>query len=207
VQNDSPPQRRQQDRPAKLKRDEPSDRDLLARIAARDGEAMRMLYYRYYRRVARFLARITRRGELVEEIVNDTFMVIWTKARDFRGDSQVSTWIHGIAYRRGLAVVDTESRAERDMRSAFAEAVESDDNSSEQVELADWMEHALHQLPIEQRAALELAYYVGLTCEEIGEVMQSPTNTIKTRMLHARRKLRAAFDAHSGETPVIVPRG
>jgi RNA polymerase sigma-70 factor (ECF subfamily) len=167
---------------------------------------MRVLYYRYYRRVTRFLARITRRAELVDEIVNDTFMVIWAKARDFRGDSQVSTWIHGIAYRRGLAIVDVESRAERDMRSASAETTESDDHSSEQAELADWMEHALRQLPFEQRAALELAYYVGLTCEEIGKVMQSPTNTIKTRMLQARRKLRAAFDTHSGETTAIVPR-
>jgi len=53
---------------------------------------------------------------------------------------------------------------------------------------------------------VELAYYVGLSCEEIGKVMQSPTNTIKTRMLHVRRKLRAAFDADSGETTAIVPR-
>ena len=60
--------------------------------------------------------------------------------------------------------------------------------------------------PFEQRAAVELAYYVGLSCEEIGKVMQSPTNTIKTRMLHVRRKLRAAFDADSGETTAIVPR-
>jgi len=75
---------------------------LLARIAAQDAQAMHELYHLYHRRLARFLMRLTSRYDLAEEIINDTFWVIWQHAADFRGASQVSTWVFGIAYRRGL---------------------------------------------------------------------------------------------------------
>lgn len=173
--------------------DEQSVRDLLARVAARDGEALRQLYGLYYTRVARFLARITRRPELVAEIINDTFMVVWEKAREFRGESQLSTWIVGIAYRRGLSAVGRESRAQRDMLAAGPGEEGLADEGTEGADMTDWLRHALDQLPFEQRATLELAYYNGLSCEEIATAMQCPTNTVKTRMLYARRKLRVAL--------------
>src|SRR2546430_7460478 len=56
--------------------------------------------YLYHRRLARFLTRLTSHFDVAEEIINDTFLIVWRKARDFRGDSQPSTWILGIAYRR-----------------------------------------------------------------------------------------------------------
>src|SRR5579862_7749711 len=75
---------------------------LLSRIAARDAQAMYELYHLYHRRLARFLMRLTSRYDLAEEIINDTFWVIWQHAADFRGASKVSTWIFGIGYRRAL---------------------------------------------------------------------------------------------------------
>src|SRR5450631_3799519 len=80
----------------------PSDGELLDRIAHRDSRALEALYLRFHRRLSRFLWRITPRYENVEEIVNDTFMVVWRRAADFRGSSAVSTWIIGIAYRLAL---------------------------------------------------------------------------------------------------------
>ena len=97
----------------------PSDareRELLARIAARDRQAMREFYLIYHRRLARFLSRLTSRYEVVEEIINDTLVVVWQKAGDFRGDSRVSTWIIGIAYRRGLKSLRAERRADESMQ-------------------------------------------------------------------------------------------
>jgi RNA polymerase sigma-70 factor, ECF subfamily len=173
--------------------DEQTARDLLVRVGARDGEAMRELYGFYYTRIARFVARITRRRELVAEIVNDTFMVVWQKAREFRGDAQISTWILGIAYRRGLSAVGREARAQRDLRAAEPSEETPADNGTEGADVTDWLRHALDQLPFEQRATLELAYYVGLSCGEIATAMQCPINTVKTRMLYARRKLRIAL--------------
>jgi len=68
----------------------------MARIAEGDRKAFEELYNLYHRRMARFLTRLTHRYELAEEVINDTFMVVWRKARDFRGDSQPSTWILGL---------------------------------------------------------------------------------------------------------------
>jgi len=81
---------------------EDSDRRLLQKVAAGDREAFRELYVVYHRRLARFLVRLTRRYEVAEEIINDTLWVVWRKAGEFRGDSRISTWIMGIAYRRAL---------------------------------------------------------------------------------------------------------
>src|ERR1700684_1024460 len=82
----------------------PKERDnaLLVAVAAGDRRALEELYLGYHRRLARFLSRFTPRYENVEEIINDTFMVGWQNARNFRSASQVSTWIIGIAYRTAL---------------------------------------------------------------------------------------------------------
>ena len=176
---------------------EQSDRDLLARIGARDREAMRALHGLYYRRIARFLGRITTRRELVDEMVNDTFMVVWETAHAFRGEARISTWILGIAYRRGVTSIRSETRAEGNMRGALPESAAWSE-CTEQVETVDWLGHALRALPVEQRAAVELCYQQGFSCEEIGELMGCPPSTVKTRMFHARRKLRIALRTSDG---------
>src|SRR6202050_3288047 len=78
------------------------DSHLLAAVAAGSRTALEQLYHGYHRRLARFLSRFTSRYENVEEIINDTFMVVWQGATDFRWFSLVSTWIFGIAYRTAL---------------------------------------------------------------------------------------------------------
>src|SRR5580704_14624092 len=78
------------------------DSMLLAQVASGDRRALEELYLGYHRRLARFLSRFTPRYENIEEIINDTFMVVWQNAKTFRNASQVSTWIIGIAYRTAL---------------------------------------------------------------------------------------------------------
>ena len=86
-----------------LARPDASERELLERIArSKDQAAFRTLYGNYYQRLSRLLARMSVRREDIEEVINDTFWVVWTKAGEFRGASQLSTWIIGIAYRRAL---------------------------------------------------------------------------------------------------------
>jgi RNA polymerase sigma-70 factor, ECF subfamily len=169
---------------------------LLTRIAARDSAAMKELYLLYHRRLARFLTRLTTRLDLAEEIINDTFWVVWQRAADFRGASLVSTWIFGIAYRRALKTL---------RRVRPVPTIEEDDTAEglsdapwERAELREWLAVALARLPIEQRTVLELAYNLGHSCEEIALIMECPVNTIKTRMFHARRKLRVLLLALAG---------
>jgi RNA polymerase sigma-70 factor, ECF subfamily len=162
--------------------------ELIARIAEGDRKAFEELYNLYHRRMARFLTRLTRRYDIAEEVINDTFWVVWRKAGDFRGDSQPSTWILGIAYRKARSAFRTSARlAERDLESA-AEALTSEAPANTE-ELRDWLGHALGQLPVEQRMCVELCYELGYSCEEIGVIMECPANTVKTRLFHARAKL------------------
>jgi len=168
---------------------------LLARIAARDAQAMHELYHLYHRRLARFLMRMTSRYDLAEEVINDTFWVIWQHAADFRGASQLSTWIFGIAYRRALK---TLKRVRPEVAVEEGEGLEQVDEPWLQAELREWLGVALAKLPHEQRMVLELAYHVGHSCEEIALIMECPVNTVKTRMFHARRKLKGLLTGLAG---------
>ena len=161
---------------------------LIARIGEGDRKAFEELYNLYHRRMARFLTRLTHRYDIAEEVINDTFWVVWRKARTFRGDSQPSTWILGIAYRKARNAFRASARlAEQNLEAT--ELPLTTEGSSSTEELRDWLGQALAQLPIEQRLAVELCYELGHSCEEISVIMSCPVNTVKTRLFHARAKL------------------
>lgn len=174
------------------------ERALLSAIAARDDAALKELYRLYHRRLARFLMRITTNYELAEEIINDTFWVVWRHAGEFRGSSRVSTWIFGIAYRRGLKALKRAAPLPFDPMLEIAES----DEPFGRVELTEWLDAALARLPVEQHVVIELAYQLGHSCEEIAVIMECPVNTVKTRMFHARRKLRGLLTALAGANPI-----
>jgi RNA polymerase sigma-70 factor (ECF subfamily) len=140
--------------------------------------------------------------DLIEEIINDTLWTVWQKAGDFRGASRVSTWIVGIAYRRALKTLrqakQTRTADSSDLDTAEAGEVQVHDDDRQ------WLQLALAELPLEQRLVLEFAYLMGHSCEEIAEIMQCPVNTVKTRMFHARQKLRLSLPRLAGLPPVDV---
>jgi RNA polymerase sigma-70 factor (ECF subfamily) len=173
-----------------LAKNSPKERDsaLLVAVAAGDRHALEELYLSYHRRLARFLSRFTPRYENVEEIINDTFMVVWQNAKDFRSASQVSTWIIGIAYRTAL------KSFRRQKNHAGAQSLEDYPEQTVdptfEAEVSDWLMHGLRLLPMEQRLTLELAYNMGHSLEEIATITECPVGTVKARMFHAREKLR-----------------
>jgi RNA polymerase sigma-70 factor (ECF subfamily) len=138
--------------------------------------------------MARFLTRLTRRYDIAEEVINDTFWVVWRKAHTFRGDSQPSTWILGIAYRKARNAFRASARlAEKNLQIELEPLTDAAPSGTE--ELRDWLGRALAELPVEQRLAVELCYELGHSCEEIATIMGCPVNTVKTRLFHARAKL------------------
>jgi RNA polymerase sigma-70 factor (ECF subfamily) len=161
----------------------------------RDRIALRELYLLYHRRLARFLTRVTQRQDLAEEIINDTLLAVWNSAQRFRGESRVSTWMVGIAYRRAL----------KSVRRARFEPIGLGDSDAllaidglQACETREWIEGALDELPMEQRLCLELAYVLGHSCEEIATITSCSVNTVKTRLFHARRKLRLSLPRLAG---------
>ena len=168
--------------------------ELLARIADQDRSAFEALYRNYYRRLWRFLEPLTRRPNLIDEILDDTMLVVWTKAATFNGASRVSTWIFAIAYNKALKALKREGRWHQGVLPPdfveFADTPESE-LIERQSRLA--VKRLVGQLSAEQRAVVELTYYHGCGYKEIAEITGSPVNTVKTRMFHARRRLKASL--------------
>jgi RNA polymerase sigma-70 factor, ECF subfamily len=168
--------------------------ELLRQVAAGDRTAFKELYLIYHRRLARFLMRMTSRHDLIEEVINDTLWTVWLKAGDFRGDSLVSTWIVGITYRRALKAL----RRHGAPRPMLVEEVAVAPDTQLEDENRQWLGQALAELPLEQRMVMEFSYLMGHSCEEIAQIMQCPVNTVKTRMFHAREKLRRSLPRLAG---------
>jgi RNA polymerase sigma-70 factor (ECF subfamily) len=164
------------------------DNELLVAVAAGSRQALEELYLSYHRRLARFLSRFTPRYENVEEIINDTFMVVWQSAKQFRYASQVSTWIIGIAYRTALKSLRRQKN--HTATGSLDDYPEQTTDPTFEAEVQDWLRHGLNQLSAEQRLTLELAYHMGHSLEEIAVITECPVGTVKARMFHAREKLR-----------------
>lgn len=182
----------------KLRMPGDDEQGLLARIAAKDRRAFETIYHRYYRRLFVYLFKMTRRADLVEELVNDVMMVVWQSAARFDGVSRPSTWILGIAYRKALKALSRRSRepVEEAPSRPFERVVEGPERLLVRREEATALGRALTHLSPEQRAVVELTYYFGYSYREIAGIVGCPVNTVKTRMFHARRRLRDVLPEH-----------
>jgi RNA polymerase sigma-70 factor (ECF subfamily) len=171
--------------------DDVGDRDLVRRISCADRDAFQQLYLDYHQRLARFLVRVVRRYDDLEEIINDALLIVWQRAGDFRGASRVSTWIFGIAYRCALKSIRRSKTRSRAMTLDVHDGEPVVKDTAEEAEDRQLLHLALSCLPDEQRLVLVLAYYRDFSCEEIALIVDCPVNTVKSRMFQARRKLRS----------------
>jgi len=167
-----------------------TETELLAAVAEADEGALRELYDRYYPRLARFLVRITTDDDLVAEIINDTFFVVWQKAAGFRGDASPSTWIIGICYRRAMKALG---------RRPVFEPLPEEEPAADGPGLVNRLSlaRAVARLKPKQRAIVVLTYQFGYSYREIAEIVHCPENTVKTRMHHARKALQKLMEAES----------
>jgi len=165
---------------------------LVSGVARGDVAAFDALFRRYAPRLSRFLGRTTRGTHLIDEIVNDTMLVVWRKAGTYNRCSRVSTWILGIATRRrmkalrpveeGAGHVDVDEMASPGESGPEAQFMRKD--------LRRQLSDALDALSEEQRQVVMLAHFEGRSYPEIAAILGCPVNTVKTRMFHARRRLK-----------------
>jgi RNA polymerase sigma-70 factor (ECF subfamily) len=167
---------------------------LLERVASGDLDAFEKLYRLYQPRLDRFLTGMLRRPQLVEEVLDDTMMVVWQTAGNFRGASKLSTWIFSIAYRKAL-----KARArwpEPVVDEQLLTRVSTDPGPEDQLghnRLHDALVEAMDGLSADHRAVVDLTYFHGLGYREIAEIVGCPVDTVKTRVFHARRRLKQAL--------------
>ncbi|MBT9099490.1 RNA polymerase sigma factor [Methylovulum psychrotolerans] len=165
---------------------------LFQRLKAGDMAAFEAFYKLYYPRLFRFIQRISRQPETVEEIIQETLLVVWQKPEGFNYTSKLSTWVFGIAYNKTLKALDHNARnAHADSDDWLAEVADPAANLAQRHENEDWLNCALASLPPDQRAVIELAFYHGLPYQDIAHILNCPENTVKTRMFHARKRLQS----------------
>lgn len=164
---------------------------LIARVAERDMEAFEQLYRIYHRRLSRFLFNLLRRPSVIEEVLNDTMMVVWEGAGSFNGASKLSTWIFTIAYRKAAKALRRHDEPMEDDRGEDVVSLDAGpDEELAQERRQALLAEAVATLSPDHRAVVDLTYYHEMGYREIAGIMDCPVDTVKTRMFHARRHLR-----------------
>lgn len=164
---------------------------LIARVAGHDEAAFESLYRAYYPRLRHFLLRMMRRPALVEDVLDETMLVVWRKARTYNHASRLSTWIFAIAYRQSLKALHRgDGLLEHEDADQLRSPQQGPDGELQRWQVSGQLRAAIAALSAEHRAVIELTYYQGYACREIAAIMQCPVDTVKTRMFYARRRLK-----------------
>ena len=164
---------------------------LIARVRARDLRAFERLYRDYRPRLTRFLIHLIHRPNLVEEILDDTMLVVWSQPDMYDSASKLSTWIFAIAYRKGLNALKRQDDPVEDEDPEFRASPEA--GPEQQVgarQAREALLRTMRQLSPDHRAVVDLTYFQEIGYREIAEIMECPVDTVKTRMYYARRHLK-----------------
>jgi RNA polymerase sigma-70 factor, ECF subfamily len=169
------------------------DEGLVARVAAGDRLAMKVLYERHHVRVYRFVLRLVNNAAIAEDLTSDVFLDIWKHAGHFEGRSEVSTWILSIA--RHKAISTLRRRANEQLDDEITRKIPDSDGDPEAI-LQKRNEDAvlrqrLTRLSPAHREIIDLVYYHEKSIAEVAEIIGVPQNTVKTRMFYARKRLAA----------------
>ena len=170
-----------------------SDEALLEALAGNDEAALGELYDRFGRIAYGLALRILRDASLAEDAVQEAFLQIWRGAGTYRPQrAKASTWLLTFVHRRAVDLVRREERRRAEPSESLADPAgpgadeEAALGSRQQIVRA-----ALRALPSEQRQAIELAYYGGLTQSEVAARLGQPLGTIKSRMFTGLDRLRS----------------
>jgi RNA polymerase sigma-70 factor (ECF subfamily) len=173
-----------------------SDRQLATRVALGDSAALRQIYDRCVGRAYAIALRILRTRADAEEVIQETFLQVWKKAREYdprRGG--LEAWVVTIARTRAIDRMRGRGAATRLTEHVQFEPVPESarplqpDVVAESHQEQARVRAALAQLPLEQRAVLELAFYEGLSHRDISERTGQPLGTVKTRVRLGMLKL------------------
>jgi RNA polymerase sigma-70 factor (ECF subfamily) len=174
-------------------RSEPDDATLLAGVAAGDLDAFHTFYARHAGRVLAYARQLGRDRDLAEDMVQEVFTAVWSKARSFRPDrGGAAGWLYTMTrnklidhWRRGDAPAAHGADLVDLQRLAGREAG---------CDLLLTMRQALARVEPQQRTAIEMAYFGGLTYEETAERLELPVGTLKSRIRSGLRAMRSLLE-------------
>jgi RNA polymerase sigma-70 factor (ECF subfamily) len=171
-----------------------SDALLLHAVARGDEEALASLYDRYRLILFGLILRILHSRPEAEDILQDVFVQVWKRAADYdEARGRAFTWLVTLARSRAidrLRALDSRQRTANESVLDVPESISDAATDAFKSEQREVVRDALDALPTEQREALVLAYFEGLTQSEIAERLSTPLGTVKTRMRSGMIKLR-----------------
>jgi len=167
--------------------------ELLRRLGRGDEAALRELYRAYSRTIYAFALQRLRDAADAEEVVVDTMHEVWRHPDRFRGESKFSTWLLGIARFKLLSLMRGRGPQHEEI-GELEETLESEDEGAFEIlaqkQRREGVRRCMEKLPDEQRECLHLVFYEGCGLAEVASVQGCPENTVKTRLFHARQKLK-----------------
>jgi RNA polymerase sigma-70 factor (ECF subfamily) len=169
-----------------------TDRLLLVATAGADRRAFEVLYQRHRSRVHAYIRGIVRDPDLAEDLLIETMVVVWQRARQFAGHSRVSTWIIGIARHKAIDAVRARARRAAGVDAqapAVPDAPMTPADSAHAEQIAYLTHQALQRLTHSHFEALRLAFFEELPYSEIARVLAIPANTVKSRVHYAKEAL------------------
>lgn len=177
-----------------------ADTRTIARIAAGDRQALTQLYLRHQQSLFSYLLQLTPDYGLAEDLLQDTLVAVWRSAHSFEGRSSVRTWLIGIARRQahnalrqrglplaGLSELDNTPAIDLEPEDAVLASAARDELNT-----------AVRQLPLLHREVLGLIFVQQLSYQETAQVLGVPIGTVKSRLNHAKRSLRALLRPAEG---------
>lgn len=179
-----------------VRADPRSDSELLTAIADRDRGALHELYTRHHAWLTVRLSYRCADRQVVEEVVQDTFVKVWNLAGRYDASGEVAAWVWGIGIRTLLHAVRPRKPLLDRLRAVRGPHAGEVESAEEQVLLAvnyGDVGSALGSLSPELRSVVQAIVLDGLTCEEAGRMLDLPTGTVKTRMMRAKRELKEAL--------------
>jgi RNA polymerase sigma-70 factor (ECF subfamily) len=171
------------------------DGDLVLRLQRRDPQALADLYDRYGRLVFSLILRVVRDTGIAEDLVQETFLRVWNRVQGFEAaKGSIGPWLLAVARNRAIDYLRSAGGRERNameledtIHPALASDMEKSILDSDRIRR---VKEAMDKLSPNQRQAIELAYFEGLSQSEMAERMGQPLGTVKTWVRTALRSLR-----------------
>ncbi len=187
-----------------------SDEELVARATAGDQEAFGQLVKRWERPIYALAYRTLRREEEARDVVQDAFLRAYRGLKGFKGEAKFSSWLYRITLnlcrdwmrkeRRAPVAQVPEGTDPLDLADQQAAPTESVEDLVARREMSAAVQLAMAELPEEQRMAIMLKEYHGLTFQEIAEMLDCPLSTVKTRLYQGLTVLRRRLERQQAET-------
>jgi RNA polymerase sigma-70 factor, ECF subfamily len=172
--------------------------DLLSRMARKDESALKELHRLYAKRIYAFALNRLHDEPDAESVMVDVLYEVWLRPDRFRGESQFSTWILGIAKYKVLMMMRARQPLTQELDDEIIETV-----ADESLGVFDLVLNAQHRhhifgcletLPTAQRESLQMTFYDGLSVIEIAQAQGCPEGTAKTRLFHARKSMKDCLE-------------